>query len=83
MPNNQPDITYSQGVLCCGRTRKDDSLEAFLDYASHHPSKIIFIDDSIRHILHIGDFCKKCNITYVGIEYTAAKKTENNRKADT
>ncbi|MDR1289323.1 MAG: DUF2608 domain-containing protein [Holosporales bacterium] len=74
MPNNQPDSAYDQGVICCGRTRKDDSLKAFLGYASCHPSKIIFIDDSIRNIQHVEAFCKERRVVFVGIEYTEEKK---------
>jgi hypothetical protein len=76
MPNDQPIGEYSQGIICCGGARKDDSLEAFLLQAGLQPSKIIFIDDSIENVRHIEAFCKKHKIDFVGIEYIESDITK-------
>ena len=44
------------------------------------PKKIIFVDDRLKHVETVADFCNKNNIEYVGYEYTAIKEQAKHLK---
>jgi FMN phosphatase YigB (HAD superfamily) len=54
------------------KNKKADVLFHFLDMHSIYPDCIIFIDDKLRHVQDLEEACKKRNIHYVGIRFSAA-----------
>lgn len=62
------------GVVFTCMASKGEVLEAYLQFANIKPRKIIFIDDRLKHLETVADFCKKFNIQYIGYEYTAIKE---------
>lgn len=62
------------GIIFTCMASKAKVLEAYLQFANIKPKKIIFIDDRLKHVETVSDFCKKFNIEYVGYEYTAIKE---------
>lgn len=60
---------FRDGVLFCDIFPKGLCVQNFLEYIDWMPRKIIFIDDSLRNISSVGEFCEQNGIEYVGIEY--------------
>ncbi|MDR1907913.1 MAG: DUF2608 domain-containing protein [Holosporales bacterium] len=68
---------FSKGVLFCGSTSKDKSLDAFLTHVKKEPKVIVLIDDSIKNIDAVNAYCKAHNIKFVGIHYTEYSKHDS------
>ena len=60
---------FSNGVLCCDTFPKSECIKIFLNYINWFPKKIIFVDDSLRNLSDVGEFCSRNKIEYIGIEY--------------
>jgi len=65
---------FKHGILCCDIFPKSECLEKFLDYVNWKPNKIVFVDDLLRNLSDVEDFCKSQKISYVGIEYLESQK---------
>ena len=60
---------FRNGVLFCDIFSKGDCIRSFFEYIGWLPKKIIFIDDVLRTLSDVGEFCNENMIEYVGIEY--------------
>ena len=60
---------FRNGVLFCDIFSKGDCIRSFFEYIGWLPKKIIFIDDVLRNLSDVGEFCNENMIEYVGIEY--------------
>ncbi len=60
---------FRNGILFCDIFSKGDCLRSFFEYIGWIPKKIIFIDDVLRNLLDVGEFCDENKIGYLGIEY--------------
>ena len=61
--------TFRDGILFCDIFSKGDCVRSFFEYIGWFPKKIIFIDDVLRNLSDVGEFCDENKIEYVGIEY--------------
>lgn len=68
-PNRFP--VYKAGILWTCNLPKGMMLKKFLQHASYKPSRIIFIDDKMRHIESVRQYCQENNINFQGLCYTA------------
>lgn len=60
---------FREGILFCDIFSKGDCIRSFLEYIDWLPKKIIFVDDVLRNLSDVGEFCEENKIEYVGIEY--------------
>jgi hypothetical protein len=68
---------FSRGVLFCGSTPKDKSLDAFLKYSNFKPKRIIFIDNKRSNVELIEKYCRKNWIEFIGFHYIECLKQKN------
>ena len=68
------------GIVFTCMASKAEVLDAYLQFSHLKPKKIIFVDDRLKHVEIVADFCKKNNIDYVGYEYTAIKEQAKHLK---
>ena len=60
---------FRDGILFCDIFSKSDCIRSFFEYIGWVPKKIVFIDDVLRNLSDVGEFCDENKIEYVGIEY--------------
>ncbi len=60
---------FRDGILFCDIFSKGDCIRSFFEYIGLTPKKVIFIDDVLRNLSDIGEFCDENKIEYIGIEY--------------
>lgn len=58
---------YQEGVIFTSRHPKGEVIKAFLKQLNYTPKEIIFIDDRIKNVKELADFCKAENIPYLGL----------------
>lgn len=66
---------YCSGVLYSSFHSKGDILKLFLQQIGLKPSKVIFVDDELKHVQSVVEALDKQGIPCVGIYYTAANET--------
>lgn len=64
---------FYHGVLFCDIFPKGACLQNFLECIDWVPKKIIFIDDALRNVASVGEFCEQNGIEYIGIEYVESQ----------
>ena len=69
---------FRGGILFCDIFSKGDCIRSFLEYRGWTPKKIVFIDDSLKNVSSVGEFCCKNEIEYVGIEYLESQRISSN-----
>lgn len=69
-------VMYKQGIVFAGVYSKGDVLTCFLDTISWKPKRIIFIDDKRSYVDSVAQACKKLDIVFMGLHYTAAEKIQ-------
>lgn len=67
------DALFSQGILFTGGTDKGTILNLFLQKIKYFPSKIIFIDDSLKNVQSVQSFAQNNDLAFVGLHYTKAQ----------
>lgn len=65
---------FRDGILFCDVFSKGDCIRSFLEYIGWTPRKIIFIDDVLRNLSDVCEFCNENKIEYVGIEYLESRR---------
>ncbi len=60
------------GIIFTNGNDKGECLEAALKNINLHPSTIVFIDDHVRNLTSVREFCEDSSINFYGIHYTAA-----------
>lgn len=65
---------FRGGILFCDIFSKGDCVRSFFEYIGWAPKKIIFIDDLLRNLSDVGEFCDENKIEYVGIEYLESQR---------
>lgn len=63
------NIIFKDGIIFTSRQKKGEILNIFLDHLGFYPKKIIFIDNKIKNLLTVEEFCAKASIEYKGIQY--------------
>ena len=64
---------FRKGILFCDIFSKGDCIRSFFEYVGWLPKKIIFIDDVLRNLSDVGEFCDENKIEYIGIEYLESR----------
>lgn len=64
---------FRDGILFCDIFSKGDCVRSFFEHIGWFPKKIIFIDDVLKNLSDIGEFCDENKIEYVGIEYLESR----------
>ncbi|MDR0632154.1 MAG: DUF2608 domain-containing protein [Holosporaceae bacterium] len=70
---------YFKGIILCGGNAKSQCLKNFIEYANIKPKKIMFIDDSLKNLSDVSDFCRSRDISFVGINYLEADHLNSKR----
>lgn len=70
-PNRLP--VFKQGVLLTSNRAKGYLLKAFLEKIHWHPKRIIFIDDKLKNLKSVRDFCDQAGIEFLGFHYTSVE----------
>jgi hypothetical protein len=66
--------TMKHGVIFTAEQDKAIILEEILRQVNYRPDKIVFIDDMIKNLISLENMCKKMNIDFDGLHYTAVSK---------
>lgn len=66
--------TADNGIVFTCKAPKGEVLDAYLQVAEIKPKKIIFIDDRIKNLHTVSEYCKKANIEFIGYEYLAIRE---------
>jgi len=61
---------YKDGILFASKAKKGTVLKEFYNKEKINANKIIFIDNQIKNLLSVGEFCMQKKINYRGIHYT-------------
>jgi len=62
---------YCNGIIFTDNQHKGEVLLNFLEQIAHKPKRIIFVDDSLKHVESVS-IVEKEGIEYVGIRYSGA-----------
>jgi hypothetical protein len=60
---------FFKGIILVDGYPKGSSLGAFLDWKKLSPSKVIFMDDSLKNLLSVKEECEKRSIPFLGYQY--------------
>jgi hypothetical protein len=63
------EVFFEKGILFTGGKNKGEALKVFLNKIKFFPESIAFIDDKLRHVLEVEDFCKENKIKFLGYRY--------------
>lgn len=67
---NSKTPMYKNGILFASKVAKGTVLKEFYDQQKIKVRKIIFIDNQLKNLYSVGEFCKQANINFTGIHYT-------------
>lgn len=67
------ETQYKNGVIFCDGNNKAKSLARALEIIDYQPTDIIFIDDSLGHLLAVEQFARQRNINFTGLHYLRVK----------
>lgn len=73
-PSQQHLPLFKSGVLYSSFHSKGDILIMFLQKIGFKPTKVVFVDDELKHVESVVAALDQENIPCVGIHYTAANK---------
>lgn len=65
-----PYSLYKDGVIFTSRRPKGEILEKFLEKVDFKPGKIIHVDNRLKKIMQVENFCQKNSIEFLGIHFT-------------
>lgn len=68
------------GIVFTCMANKGEVLKAYLQYVDIKPKKIIFVDDRLKHLESVANYCENNNIQYLGYEYNAVQEQAKNLK---
>lgn len=76
--NGKAYPVYKDGIIYTNHyANKGEILSAFLKQTNLNPTNIIFIDDKLKNIIDIENFCNAANINYTGIHDNRILKQYN------
>lgn len=69
---------YRNSILFGGNNDKGEVLIAFFHWMNYYPTKIIFIDDKLKHVLAVEKAVKQYGIEFIGIRYSGCDEQVKN-----
>lgn len=60
---------FKKGILFADGKNKGMALKYFFEKIGFFPKSIVFIDDKLKHVLEVEDFCKTYKIKFLGYRY--------------
>lgn len=79
--NPNGTVKCENGVIFCNGEDKGSVLMQFLSRMGIHPSRIIFIDDQLKHCYEVTEYCKQANIPCSSFHYSFISKSFNRNLA--
>ena len=70
---------FKDGVLFACRLSKGEVLKAFLKQINYKPQKIIFVDNELKNIKAVEQYCASEGIEYVGFHYNFIRSKLKNK----
>lgn len=61
---------FKEGIVFACRLPKGEVLQSFLTQAKFTPKKIIFVDNKLKNIKSVQEFCENAKIDFHGFHYT-------------
>ncbi len=62
-------LVFKKGILFADGKNKGMVLKCFFKKIGFFPKSIVFIDDKLKHVLDVEDFCKTYKIKFLGYRY--------------
>lgn len=62
-------VVYKKGIIFADGKNKGETLKMFFNKIGFFPKSIAFIDDKLKNVLQVEDFCKSFQIKSVGYRY--------------
>ncbi|MCH9611916.1 MAG: hypothetical protein S4CHLAM102_03900 [Chlamydiia bacterium] len=79
---NGEGCLYRHGILFTCGTDKAHALEQVMQSKEWKPSKIVFINDKLTHLLPIERLCAKNDVEFIGLRYNHLDDKVNNIRHD-
>lgn len=70
---------FKDGILFACRLSKGEVLKAFLKQINYKPRKIIFVDNQLKNIKTVEQYCASEGIEYIGFHYNFIKSKPKNK----
>jgi len=70
---------FKDGVLFACRLSKGEVLKAFLNHISYKPRQIIFVDNQLKNLKAVEEYCVDEGIDYVGFHYNFVRSKQKNK----
>ena len=67
---------FKEGIVFTCRLPKGEVLQEFLNQANFKPKKIIFVDNTLKNIKSVQEFCQNAKIDFYGFYYTWVNGTK-------
>ncbi|HJK86273.1 MAG TPA: DUF2608 domain-containing protein [Candidatus Megaira endosymbiont of Nemacystus decipiens] len=64
------NFSFNSGVLFTSRVSKGKVIPVFLNRTQFKPSKIVHVDNVMKKLIAVQDFCAKNNIKFLGLHFT-------------
>jgi len=64
-------VLFNKGILFASGKNKGEVLSQFFKKIDFLPKSVIFIDDKLKHLNEIENFCKDAGIKFLGFRYGA------------
>ena len=62
-------ILYKNGILFANGMNKGHVLDQFFKKIDFLPKSVVFIDDKLKHLTEVENFCKKVDVKFLGFRY--------------
>lgn len=66
---DQEHVLFEKGILFTAGQNKGTGLTKMLGHLDVKPKRIVFIDDSRKHVEHVAEACDKLGIKFIGYHY--------------
>lgn len=64
-----PPLFYFEGILFTQDLNKGEILGNLAKYAKYELKKVLFVDDKLKYVEQVGEYCEARGIPYIGFRY--------------
>ena len=68
--DKETHFTFKSGILFTARVSKGKVIPVFLNSTKFKPLKIVHVDNVMKKLIAVRDFCAKNNIEFLGLHFT-------------